>query len=65
LRTLVQPIREEASLVLKVIDTRLVAIFGMLPTLRVTPFLAAQALRITAVVNEMRTLIAEEVRPTL
>jgi hypothetical protein len=60
LRTLVQPIREEASLVLKVIDTSLVAIFGMLPTLRVTPFLAVQAtLRITAVVNEMRTLIAE------
>src|SRR5215203_3055297 len=66
LRTLVQPIQEEAGLVLKVIDVRLIAIFGLLPTVVEAPRAAVQAaLRITSAINEIRALIAEELRPTL
>jgi class 3 adenylate cyclase len=66
LRTLVQPIQEEAGLVLKVIDARLVAIFGLLPTLVGVRCAAVQAaLRIISAVTEVRMLIADEVRPTL
>jgi len=66
LRTLVQPIQEEAGLVLKVIDARLIAVFGMLPTVRGAPLLAVQAaLRITAAVHKMRMFIAEELRAAL
>jgi class 3 adenylate cyclase len=66
LRTLVQPIQEEAGVVLKAIDVRLIAIFGLLPTLMKAPCAAVQAaLRITSAVTEVRTRIAEEVRSTL
>jgi hypothetical protein len=37
LRTVVQPIQEEAGVVLKVIDTRLIAIFGLFATLVEAP----------------------------
>lgn len=66
LRTLVQPIREEAGLVLKVVEAQLIAIFGLLPTLVAAPCATVQAaLRMIAAITTVRTRIAKELRPTL
>jgi class 3 adenylate cyclase len=66
LRTVVQAIQEEAGVVVKVIDARLVALFGLLPTGVDAPRAAVQAaLRITSAVNEIKTRVAENVRPML